>query len=302
MEITIFVGIIIMVWIYAIIFYTNKVIRRPVYDKEQIIKRLEDKNIITKDEIEKIDKEEIILKSHDNLQLKGHYIKGSSENTIIFSHGISMCAENSFKYANIFMNRGWNVLIYSMRRHGDSQGKYSTFGALEMKDLHMFVNWVIKNKGKKGLLGIHGESMGAATSLMYGEKNQHADFIIADCSYSDLKELLHFRIKNDTCIPKILLYELSNLMAKIVAKFNYNKVRPIDKLNSNCATLFIHGEKDEFVPTYMSVQMYEAKKGLKDIYIAKDAKHAQSYSINPKKYEEVVFGFIDKIKENNFFT
>jgi fermentation-respiration switch protein FrsA (DUF1100 family) len=297
MRISYIMGTIIVIWYLMVVYYTNQVAKRKTYTIESILERLEEKKIICKEYIDLMHMEEINLTSNDGFKLRGNYIPGKGSDTIIFCHGMSMAAENSFKYCNMFINRGWNVLIFHMRRHGESEGKYSTLGKLEKDDLDLFVDWVIKIKGKDGLLGIHGESMGAATSLLYLDINKYVDFIIADCPYSNLNELLRLRIKEDTIIPGFLIYNPSRYLSKVVAKFDYNEIKPIDSVsNSKTPILFIHGEDDEFVPTYMSKNMYDKKTGIKGLYIVKGAKHAQSYSKDPKEYEKVVFQFIEGIK------
>ncbi|MGQ0453143.1 alpha/beta hydrolase, partial [Bacillus sp. SS-TM] len=89
---------------------------------------------------------------------------------------------NSVKYANLFLKRGYNVLIYDHRRHGKTGGKTTSYGYYEKHDLKSVVDWLKNRFGTNITLGIHGESMGAATLLQYaGLVEDGADFYIADC-------------------------------------------------------------------------------------------------------------------------
>lgn len=73
------------------------------------------------------------------------------------------------------------------------------------------------------------------------------------------------------------------------------EVSPMDgAVNSETPILFIHGDEDDYVPTYMSQKMYEARKGIKEIYICKGAKHAESCIIDPIRYRQVIIKFLDK--------
>ena len=59
--------------------------------------------------------------------------------------------------------------------------------------------------------------------------------------------------------------------------------------------LFIHGAKDDFVPTYMGSQLYAfCGSAHKELYIAPEAAHAESYPIQSAEYEARVNSFIDK--------
>jgi fermentation-respiration switch protein FrsA (DUF1100 family) len=59
--------------------------------------------------------------------------------------------------------------------------------------------------------------------------------------------------------------------------------------------LFVHGDKDDFVPTYMVHQLYDnCSAPYKDKLIVEGADHAESYLIAPEKYEKK----IDELTDN----
>ena len=59
--------------------------------------------------------------------------------------------------------------------------------------------------------------------------------------------------------------------------------------------LFIHGDKDAFVPYAMLHPLYEAKtKGRKAIFIAKGSVHAMAYRDHHEKYTRIVKDFVSK--------
>ena len=196
---------------------------------------------------------------------------------------------------DIFYKRGWNILTFDQRRHGSSEGKYSTYGYYEKEDLDLWVNWVVKRNGEKSIIGLHGESMGAATVLQYASISKYVRFIIADCGYSNLKELLCYRLKEDNHWALLPVYYLTSFKALIKAKFMFEDVSPIDDIkDSPIPTLFIHGSEDTFVPCYMSQKMYEAKKENKKLYITKGAVHAASIEVDRVAYENAVNEFLDE--------
>ena len=63
---------------------------------------------------------------------------------------------------------------------------------------------------------------------------------------------------------------------------------------SKTPTLFIHGEKDTFVPFSMMDRLYNACAAEKDKISIPEAEHAVSIDINPKLYWEKVFEFTEK--------
>ena len=58
--------------------------------------------------------------------------------------------------------------------------------------------------------------------------------------------------------------------------------------------LFIHGTKDDFVPTYMVHELYDACSTDKDLLLVEGAGHAESYPTDSAAYEAKVKSFIDK--------
>ena len=59
--------------------------------------------------------------------------------------------------------------------------------------------------------------------------------------------------------------------------------------------LFIHGGKDDFVPTYMAGKLYEACASAdKKMLIVEGAAHAESYPTDSVAYEGMINEFIDK--------
>ena len=56
--------------------------------------------------------------------------------------------------------------------------------------------------------------------------------------------------------------------------------------------LFIHGGKDDFVPTAMVYRLYDAKPQPKALWIAPETDHAHSYRDYPQEYTDKVRTFV----------
>ena len=58
-------------------------------------------------------------------------------------------------------------------------------------------------------------------------------------------------------------------------------------------TLFIHGEKDSFVPSYMSEKLFNTKeKGYNKLVKFENAEHCMSYASDKEKYVNIISEFI----------
>ncbi len=246
----------------------------------------------------KLPKKELTIPSPFGYNIYGEIIDVQGSNRyMIFSHGVTQNTLNSIKYMNIFLERGWNVVLYDHRRHGKSGGKTTSYGFYEKHDLKAVVDWVREQASKDAVIGIHGESMGAATLLMYaGGLEDGADFYIADCPFSDLEEQLTYRLRADYKIPKQLIMPIANTFLRLRDKYSMRDVSPINVIeNIENPVLFIHSEPDDFIPMMMTQQLFEKKKGKKQLYLAKNGMHAMSYSENREEYEKAVDEFLEEI-------
>ncbi|HBH49766.1 MAG TPA: hypothetical protein DDX98_14065 [Bacteroidales bacterium] len=223
----------------------------------------------------------------------------TTQNTIIVHHGVGADKYVMLKVAPMYLRLGFNVLLFDSRGHGLSGGKHHSYGYYEKHDLERVVNYA-KGRFTDGFTGIHGESMGAATTLLYStmtNENLQIDFIIEDCAYSDLKELFTYRLKEDFGLPNLLFIEAASLMTRIHDGYWFRQVKPIRELEQiSLPILFIHGLKDDFVPTSMGQKLYHKKQGAKSYYWASDAAHAVSFNVNKVEYEKQVNLFLSKLK------
>ena len=103
------------------------------------------------------------------------------------------------------------------------------------------------------------------------------------------------QLKQRYKLPSFPFIPLAAKLVKMRAGFNIEEVSPIKVVsNTDTPILFIHGEDDDYVPTYMGKELFDAKNDKKELYIAPKAKHAEALVKNIKQYEKVVSDFLDK--------
>ncbi len=247
---------------------------------------------------ETLAREEIRIQSPYGYELFGYYIPyPKSQKTVVISHGIAYNLDGSIKFLHQFRKRGFNVLIYDHRNHGNSGGGNTTFGYYEKYDLKAVVDYAVQKQGGAGRIGIHGESMGGAIALQYGAIDDRCAFIITDCTFSDLRELLEYRLNYDYHLPGVLFLPLADLFCRILAGMPLSAVSPQrDVRHLQTPVLFIHGRDDRYVPAKMSQMLYGAKtEGVRQLYLVDGARHAEAYVHDPKTYEDRVDQFLAQL-------
>ena len=61
--------------------------------------------------------------------------------------------------------------------------------------------------------------------------------------------------------------------------------------------LFIHGGKDKFVPTQMTLDNYSVCASPKELLIVPDAAHATSNMVEPERYRATALAFMKKYEK-----
>lgn len=245
--------------------------------------------------LRRLARRQVEIESSDGLKLRGWLLPSHlpSRQVMVMVHGYTVSANWMLHLALPFLDQGWTVLLVDQRAHGASQGRHATYGFMEKLDLQRWVNWVLAQFGEVAI-GLLGQSMGGATVLEYAAINQRASFIIADCAYSDMGELIKYQLTRRHLVPAHPLYRLVDLRLQQVAGFRMRDVSPIRALAARpeLPVMFIHGGRDDFVPTWMSQALYQAKADPKQLLIVPGAGHARSFFVDRELYLREVFAFV----------
>lgn len=230
------------------------------------------------------------------LRLHSYEVKAKKESKVwvIAVHGYTDSAYFMVGAAKQFLNYGYNVLMPDLRAHGKSEGKYIGMGWLDRLDLMQWIDYLIATYGNIKII-LYGISMGAATVMMAsGERlPSNVRAIIEDCGYTSAWEEFAYELKTLFHMPTFPALYNANVITKIRAKYSLKKASAIKQVaKSKTPTLFIHGDKDKFVPFYMLDKLYEAASCKKEKLVIKNAGHAEAQAIEPERYWRVVRRFI----------
>jgi uncharacterized protein len=281
------------------VFLTNQFMYLKKKDEQVILQREISAGRLNLEEYNALPKEEVSIPSPFGYNIKAVFVHPNPGNKyMIFCHGVTENKLNSLKYMNLFLKKGFNAVVYDHRRHGESGGKTSSYGFFEKQDLKAVVDELIKRQGEDVYFGIHGESMGAATMLLYaGSVEDRADFYIADCPYSDFGEQLSYRMAKEVKLPVgRLLLPLADLFLKLREGYTLKDISPSSVVkNIHKPVLFIHSVPDDYILSSMTQELFDKKSGSKKLYLAVNGLHAQSYNENKEEYEKAIDEFLEEI-------
>lgn len=246
-----------------------------------------------------VEREEVSIESADGLNLSGVYIESesASKKVAILAHGYAGNLEQMAPYVKLYHDMGFNVLVPDARGHGTSEGDYIGFGWHERKDYLQWIQLMIDKVGTDAELALFGISMGGATVMNVSGEDlpDNVKVIVEDCGYSSLNGELAYQLKDMYDLPEFPLIPVTSLVTKVRSGYWFGEADTVEQVKKNkVPMLFIHGAEDKFVPTDMVYDVYEANSSPKELYIAPNADHADSYVENKEEYEQKVQDFVLK--------
>ena len=278
-------------------YVTQQVLFFKLRDVEVIIRRETRAKRLDVDEFKKLPQDAVTIDSKFGYNLNTLFIKpNDTDKWVVICHGVTENKISMVKYVNLFVELGYNCVIFDARRHGESGGPDSTYGYYEKFDLESVIDYLIDeySAGKDIRVGVHGESMGAATMLLYaGELKNRAEFYISNASFNTFENQLMniFRQKSRFLAPIVL--KVANVIFHFRSKFSVFAVNPESVVGTiKQPILFIHSKNDKFISVDQTERLYELKKGPKDAWYPDRGGHVESFNRNPKSYKKKVKEFI----------
>lgn len=189
---------------------------------------------------------------------------------------------------------GFNILLPDLQYSGLSEGNALQMGWLDRKDVMQWMEVAHDIYGDSIQMVVHGISMGGATTMMISGEPQpyYVKCFIDDCGYTSVWEQFSKELKEQFGLPPFPLMYTSSWLCDMTKDWNFQEASALKQV-AQCTLpmLFIHGDKDDYVPTWMVYELYKVKPEPKELWIVPHADHAKSYLLNRKEYTEKVKQF-----------
>ena len=236
----------------------------------------------------------------DGTRLHAYYVAAPSptSKTAVIVHGYTDNAIRMMMIGYLYNhNLGFNILLPDLRYSGLSEGNAFQMGWLDRKDVMQWMNIANEIYGDRTQMVVHGISMGGATTMMVSGEQQpdYVKCFVDDCGYTSVWDQLKKELKEDFGLPAFPLMHTTSLLCDWVYDWNFKEASALEQVKKcKLPMLFIHGEKDDYVPTRMVYELYDAKTEPKELWIVPNADHATSYKLNKDIYTQKIKQFTDK--------
>lgn len=241
--------------------------------------------------------EEVSITSKDGLRLHAYLIKAKPTTTAfgIIIHGYGGNATMMAPAAQRFYEQGYGVLLCDLRAHGKSEGNVIGFGGKDSEDILTWSNYLV-SKHKAETIFLYGVSMGAASVMMCADRvAPQVRCVIEDCGFASLKQQVSYLLDHQFHYPKALVLPCANIVMKFRAHYQMKDVEPWKHVaKAKVPMLFIHGDKDDFVPFFMLDEVYKVCPTPKQKVIIVGAGHGKCRHVDPQRYWDSIDSWVKR--------
>jgi pimeloyl-ACP methyl ester carboxylesterase len=207
----------------------------------------------------------------EGVSLKGWRCRASTtrRGTVVYLHGV---ADNRTSAAGIverFGGRGFDVVAYDSRAHGESEGEACTYGFFEKQDLHRVLDTI-----GPGPIVLVGTSLGAAVALQEAARDPRVTAVVAAETFSDLRTVATERAP---------WFFTSGIIARAFrlaeqqGRFQVDDVSPVVAAGEiRIPVLLVHGAADTDTPPSHSQRVLAALAGPKQLILVAGARHNEA--------------------------
>jgi uncharacterized protein len=207
----------------------------------------------------------------DGVKLEGWLFRATGERrgTIVYLHGVADNRASVVGVAQRYVPRGYDVLAYDSRAHGDSTGDACTYGYFERRDLVKALDQLAVSN-----VAVIGVSLGAAVALQAAAADPRIARIVAISTFSDLRTVASERAPFFASAANV---REAIAIAEQQAGFVADEVSPVQAAGHLAIpVLLVHGADDRETAPAHSERVHSALHGPKRLLLLHKSGHAVS--------------------------
>jgi hypothetical protein len=238
--------------------------------------------------------EDVQITSRDGILLRGWFMVPEHPNgsLVVLLHGVADNRLGVLDYAKLLVGHGYAALLPDARAHGQSGGTIATYGILEKRDIHAWIDWAERHHPPTCVYGF-GESMGAAIALQAIAEESRLCGLVAESPFATFREIAIDRVGQPfhagPWLGRSLLravVESGILYVRLRYGINLAEAAPqLAVARSHTPVLLIHGAEDVNIPLRHSLLLQAANRGV-GLWVVPNAFHTGAWSASPTEFPQ----------------
>ncbi|MDR1629376.1 MAG: alpha/beta hydrolase [Oscillospiraceae bacterium] len=219
------------------------------------------------------------------------------------AHKWAVCCHGYTSRPSHYAQRGWelhkmgfHVLFPSLRGHGDSDSRLASMGWHDRLDVIDWITYILTLDPEAQIL-LYGVSMGAATVMMTTGETlpENVKCAVEDCGFTSVWDEFRVQFGKTAHLPAFPFLNAARTAGRLRLKYDFKEASALKAVRrSKIPTLFMHGDKDDFVPFWMLDVLYDNAVCPKEKVVIHGADHAASHEVDPQLYWSSVKRFVEK--------
>jgi dipeptidyl aminopeptidase/acylaminoacyl peptidase len=245
--------------------------------------------------------EPVSFMTGDGITLKGWLIKPSRQKhhlaAIIICHGVGANRSDFTDLAVHLSRRGYLVLAFDFRAHGASEGRRTSLGYHEQKDIEAALAYLRSHpEVDRDRIGIYGFSMGGVAAILTASTGRAFSAVIADSAYANLRDQIRHVIRGFYHLPAFPFLDLSVVAYEIYFRVGVRDVDPERVIAGlwPIPVFIIAGKGDDLIPVENGRRLFRAAKEPKELWVIPVSGHGGTVAAAGREYENRVGEFFDR--------
>ena len=240
------------------------------------------------------DKKRDVSVTSDGLKLAGEYFDFGFDRAVIIIPGRMESCLYSYFFSEPYRAAGYNILAIDNRSHGNSQGKISSLGYREYRDILTWSRFLHDQCGVSRVV-LHGICIGASCGLFAATDRscpEYVDALVADGMYVNFFE----SFKNHMIEDKRPMFPFLWLVMgyiRVVSGANVVTDGPLWRIGGmKKPVLFLHSREDRYSLPEKAEELYAACPAEKELVWFDHGAHSRLRINDPARYDRAIGDFL----------
>lgn len=231
--------------------------------------------------------------TNDGFQLWGQYIDFGFDRAVIIIPGRTEGCYYSYYFSEPYRKAGYNILVIDNRSHGQSEGKFISFGVKEHRDILAWSKFLHDELGNQSVI-LHGICIGASVAL-YALVSPRCPAYLSGMTADGMYTTFFASFNNHMKEFKQPIFPTSYVVMAYIRLFSGANVltdgpiKQIKKLQK--PILFLHSKQDTYSVPEKAQVLYDLCPAEKSLVWFPKGAHSRIRINLPQEYDQAIIDF-----------